>query len=127
MKVLWTPLALGQVQEIVEYIKQDRPEAAGRWPDAVFDPRRDPPCYDPPEASGRLRRLSREENIAVPTATAKEQMLEILQSQPDDSSYEELLRELAFENMVERGFEDADEGRTISNEEMERRISTWAK
>ncbi len=59
-------------------------------------------------------------------ATAKEQMLEIIQNQPDDSSYEELLRELAFEQMVESGFDDADHGRTISNEEMDRRISSWA-
>ncbi len=59
-------------------------------------------------------------------ATAKEQMLEIIQGQPDDSSYDELLRELAFEQMVERGFGDADRGRTISNEEMDRRISSWA-
>ena len=63
----------------------------------------------------------------MPATTAKEQMLEILQSQPDDSSYEELLRELAFEQMVERGFEDADHGRTIANEEVEQRISSWAK
>ncbi len=63
----------------------------------------------------------------MPVPTAKEQMFEIIQSQPDDSSYEELLRELAFEQMVERGFDDADRGRTLSNEEMERRISSWAK
>ena len=37
MKILWMPLALGQVQEIVEYIKQDKPEAAGRWADSIFD------------------------------------------------------------------------------------------
>lgn len=60
-------------------------------------------------------------------ATAKEQMLEIIENQPDDSSYEELLRELAFEQMVERGFADEDAGRTISNEEMEQRIASWAK
>lgn len=60
-------------------------------------------------------------------ATAKEQMLEIIQDQPDDSSYEELMRELAFEQIIERGFDDADHGRTISNEEMDRRISSWAK
>ena len=59
--------------------------------------------------------------------TAKEQMLEIIENQPDDSSYEELLRELAFEQMVERGFADEDAGRTISNEEMEQRIASWAK
>jgi len=60
-------------------------------------------------------------------ATAKEQMLEIIQRQPADSSYRELLRELAFEEMVERGFDDLDQGRTVSNEEMERRISSGAR
>jgi len=63
----------------------------------------------------------------VPGTTAKQQMFEIIERQPDDSSYEELLRELAFECMVERGLADADEGRTISHEEMGRRISSWAK
>jgi len=58
----------------------------------------------------------------VPATTAKKQMLEIIEQQPDDSSYEELLRELAFEHMVERGFDDADHDRTISHEEMGKRI-----
>ena len=55
-------------------------------------------------------------------ATAKEKMTEIIQNQPDDSSYDEILRELAFARMVERGLEDSKTGRTISNEEMDRRI-----
>jgi predicted transcriptional regulator len=54
--------------------------------------------------------------------TAKEQMLEIIQEQPEDSSYDEILRELAFARMVERGLEDSEQGRTLSNEEMEQRI-----
>lgn len=37
MKILWMPLALGQVQEIVEHIQRDKPEAAERWADDVFD------------------------------------------------------------------------------------------
>lgn len=57
--------------------------------------------------------------------TVKERMLEIIQEQPDDSSYDEILRELAFARMVERDLADSDEGRTISSEEMESRISSW--
>jgi hypothetical protein len=57
--------------------------------------------------------------------TAKERLLEIIQQQPDDSSFEELLRELAFAVMVERGLEDSRADRTISNDEMERRIRRW--
>ncbi|MFH0924291.1 MAG: hypothetical protein V1872_01445 [bacterium] len=48
-------------------------------------------------------------------------MFEIIQNQPEDSSYEEILRELAFECMVERGLKDSRQGQTITNEEMENR------
>ena len=58
---------------------------------------------------------------------AKEQLLRLIQDQPDDSSYEEILRELAFAAMVERGVADSDAGRTISNDEMARRIGSWRK
>ena len=54
--------------------------------------------------------------------TAKEQISEVLKRQPDDSSYDEIIRELAFELMVQRGLKDSNEGRTVSNEEMQRRI-----
>jgi predicted transcriptional regulator len=60
-------------------------------------------------------------------ATAKEKMTEIIQQQPDDSSYDEILRELAFARMVERGLQDSRSGRTISDEEMGRRIQSWQK
>jgi len=59
--------------------------------------------------------------------TVKEQMTGIIKEQPDDSSYEEILRELAFARMIERGLSDSKENRTISNEEMKRRIGTWSK
>jgi predicted transcriptional regulator len=58
-------------------------------------------------------------------ATAKEQITQLVQQQPDDSSYDEIIRELAFHRMIERGLNDSDNGRTISNEEMEARINTW--
>ena len=61
----------------------------------------------------------------VTMLSAKEQIAKILQDQPDDSSYDEILRELAFARMVERGLADSDAGRTISHEEMGRRIKTW--
>jgi predicted transcriptional regulator len=63
----------------------------------------------------------------MPTATsAKEQILSILEEQPEDSTFEEILRELAFARMVERGLADADQGRTLSNEEMAKRMAAWA-
>ena len=59
--------------------------------------------------------------------TVKEKMTKIIQQQPEDSTYDEILRELAFASMVERGLEDSRTGRTISNEQMEHRIRTWQK
>ena len=60
-------------------------------------------------------------------ALAKTQMVEIIQDQPDDSSYEEILRELVLFLMIERGLADSHAGRTISNEEMKERIDSWQK
>jgi len=58
---------------------------------------------------------------------AKTKMVEIIQEQPDDATYEEIMRELAFQRMVDRGLEDARAGKVISNEEMDHRIRTWAR
>ena len=58
-------------------------------------------------------------------AIAKEKMKEVIESQPDDATYEEILRELTFERMVERGLADSRKGHVISNEQMEHRIRSW--
>ena len=57
----------------------------------------------------------------------KERMAEVIQEQPADASYEEIMRELAFERMIERGLEDSRKARLIDNNEMERRICSWEK
>lgn len=54
-------------------------------------------------------------------ATAKDELRKILNEQPDDSSTEELMRELAFHVMVQRGLTDSDAGRVISNKAMKHR------
>lgn len=59
--------------------------------------------------------------------TMKEKLKELIEEQPDDATYDEILRELAFARMVERGLADAREGRIVSNEEMGRRIRLWRK
>lgn len=57
--------------------------------------------------------------------SAKSVLLEVIEAQPEDASYEEILRELAFERMVARGLADARAGRTVSHEEALRRIRAW--
>jgi len=57
--------------------------------------------------------------------TAKEELTRLIEAQPEDSSQEEIVRELVFHVMVQRGLADSDAKRTISNKEMERRIRSW--
>jgi predicted transcriptional regulator len=59
--------------------------------------------------------------------TTKEKMKEIIEEQPEDATYEEIVRELAFAGMVERGLKDARQGRVISNEQIGKRIRLWQK
>ena len=58
-------------------------------------------------------------------STIKNTMKEIIDGQPDDSSFDEILRELAFAAMIQRGLEDVEQKRTVSNEEMKKRIDQW--
>ena len=60
-------------------------------------------------------------------STAKEELTRLIQEQPDDSSREEIVRELAFHLMIERGIADSDAKRVVSNEEMGRRIRSWQR
>jgi len=57
--------------------------------------------------------------------SAKEQITSIIEAQPDDCTFDDILRELKFARMVERGLDDSRENRTIGNEEMKRRIRLW--
>ncbi|MGH7577595.1 MAG: hypothetical protein ACREM1_21035 [Longimicrobiales bacterium] len=58
-------------------------------------------------------------------STIKEELAKLVEEQPEDSSREEIVRELAFHVMVQRGLADSDARRVISNQEMARRIRSW--
>jgi hypothetical protein len=60
-------------------------------------------------------------------SSAKEAMIDLIGRQPDDSSYDEILRELAFARMVQRGVDDSDAGQTLSDDGMKRKIDSWQK
>jgi predicted transcriptional regulator len=60
-------------------------------------------------------------------STARDELVNLIQAQPADSSSEEIVRELAFHVMVERGLADSDARRVVSNSEMAHRIRSWRK
>ena len=84
-------------------------------------------CYKALQVARLLSILVSSGPGGVRMASAKEQMLEVLRNQPDDSSYDELLRELAFVHMIERGLADSEAGRTTSHEDMLSRIRSWQR
>ena len=65
--------------------------------------------------------------MLTPTETAKQHLITVLEQQPDDSTYEELIKELAFARMIDRGLKDVDAGRIMTNEDMRREIASWTK
>ena len=49
----------------------------------------------------------------------------IIDSLPEDTSYDEILKELAFDRMIQRGLKDSKENKIISNQHMANRIKQW--
>jgi len=60
-------------------------------------------------------------------SSARARRVEVIREQPEDATYEEIMRELAFERMVAKGLEESRAGRVISNEDMRRRIRAWQR
>jgi hypothetical protein len=60
-------------------------------------------------------------------STAKEELTRLIKDQPENSSREDIVRELAFHVMIGRGLVDSDARRIISNDDMGRRIRSWPK
>lgn len=63
--------------------------------------------------------------MATAAFSPKQELLELIQGMPDDSSYQEILHEIVITRMVDRGLADVDAGRSISDEEMNRTIESW--
>ena len=57
--------------------------------------------------------------------TAKDEVRELLENLPDDASLEDIQYHLYVRQKVQKGLEAAEQGRTLSHEEMMRRMSRW--
>lgn len=49
----------------------------------------------------------------------------IIDDLPDDVSYDELIKELLFKRMIERGVKDSKRNRITADEEFEKEIKKW--
>lgn len=59
--------------------------------------------------------------------TAKEEVRRILESLPDDATLEDIQHRIYVRQAIAAGVRDVDEGRVISQEEIERRMSRWTE
>ena len=59
--------------------------------------------------------------------TIKEKVLQAVENLPDDASIEEAMERLFFMAKIEKGMQQADNGQTISHDEVKQRASKWLK
>ena len=55
----------------------------------------------------------------------KEQVVKMVERLPDDFTIDDILDEIYFKSQVDAGLKELDEGKVISHEEVERRLSKW--
>lgn len=55
----------------------------------------------------------------------KDKMIEIIKEQPEDSDFNEILQELSFTKMVEKGLKDSKNNRIINEKELKDEIKKW--
>jgi len=54
--------------------------------------------------------------------SAKEEVMQLLKGLPDNSTFEEIQYHLYVRQKIQRGITDVEEGRTYTQEEMEKRV-----
>ena len=57
--------------------------------------------------------------------SAKQEAIKILQTLPDDSTFEEIQYRLFVRQKIEQGLEDISQGKTYSQEMVEKRMEKW--
>lgn len=55
----------------------------------------------------------------------KEQVLQIIQALPENTTLEDVMEELYFKMQVDAGLKELDEGKGISHEDVEKRMARW--
>ena len=61
----------------------------------------------------------------IKVAGIKQQVINIIQTLPDDITVEDVMAELYFKLQVDTGLKKLDEGKGIPHEEVEKRMSKW--
>jgi predicted transcriptional regulator len=57
--------------------------------------------------------------------TAKEEVIDLLNQLPDDSTLEEIQYHIYVRQKIHRGLKDVDQGKVLTQEEVENRMTKW--
>lgn len=57
----------------------------------------------------------------------KDDLLAVLEAQPADSTYDELIREMVLRREVRLAMKEVDDGRVLTQDEMREEIDSWRK
>lgn len=57
----------------------------------------------------------------------KEQVIELIKSLPDDCTWEDIQYHIYVREKVERGIQDVDKGKVLTQDEVEREMKKWLK
>ncbi|OGP92301.1 MAG: hypothetical protein A2Z19_02785 [Deltaproteobacteria bacterium RBG_16_54_18] len=58
-------------------------------------------------------------------STAKEEVRKLLEQLPDDASFEDIQYHIYVQEKIEHGLRDVKEGRVLSQDEVEQRMTKW--
>lgn len=58
-------------------------------------------------------------------ARVKQQVIKMIRALPEEVSVDDVMAELYFKLQVDAGLKELDEGKGISHEEVEKRMSEW--
>jgi predicted transcriptional regulator len=64
-------------------------------------------------------------DLEASVGSAKEEVRRILEQIPDNASFEDIQYHIYVREKIERGLNDVEEGRVLSQEEAERRMRQW--
>lgn len=59
--------------------------------------------------------------------STKQQAINLIESLPDDSSYDDIMEELFFSKKVQQGLSDLDSGRVYAHTQILQEIQKWRK
>lgn len=57
--------------------------------------------------------------------TVKEKIIQIVEEQPEDSNFDEILQELSFIRMVNKGLDDSENNKITKHEKLKIEMENW--